>query len=40
MKEGMQAYYYNAVSISGFATSQMIWWMRSIDRTEAFTNGP
>ena len=38
MKKGMKTYYYNAVSAAGFATSQMIWWMRSIDRTEAFTN--
>ena len=39
MKEGMETYYYNAVSAAGFATSQMIWWMRSIDRLETNTNG-
>ena len=39
MKEGMETYYYNAVSATGFATSQMIWWMRSIDRMETNTNG-
>jgi len=39
MKQSMATYYYDAVSKAGFATSQMIWWMRSIDRTEVNSNG-
>lgn len=39
MKQSMKTYYYDAVSQAGFATSQMIWWMRSIDRTELNSNG-
>lgn len=39
MKSGMETYYYNAVSATGFATSQMIWWMRSRDHMEINTNG-
>ena len=39
MNTAMETYYYDAVSAAGFLTSQMIWWSRSIDRTEVMADG-